>query len=399
MLPTGWVATQGVNGGGFPLWVTSNSGTPAPVADSLPNAVFSQDPANLLDNRLDTPTLTVNSASAQLTFRQNYDLEQSSAAIAYDVGVLEISINGGAYQDIIAAGGSFVSGGYNHTSISTGFANPCTVTAPIHTTTGGWSGISNGGSGGFETSTVTLPGAAVGQPVTLRWRMCSDNSVSHAGWRVDSAAIYEPCPASVTGAVSRKTHGGAGDFDIDLPLTGTPGIECRSGGGTNDYTMVVTFSGNVTVTGSPQAQVTLGTATIGTGGVSNGGMVTVSGNMVTIPLTNVADVQTINVTLNGVNTADEPLANVVIPMSRLLGDTNNNGNGQFHRCVADQGANWPSGHQRKLPLRRERQRRHKRHRRLLSQIEHRPRVALVLSMRPSALNTQTASMERLMGAG
>src|SRR5207302_6154112 len=41
-------------------------------------------------------------------------------------------------------------------------------------------------------------------------------------------------------AVSRKTHGGAGDFDVDLPLTGTSGVECRSGGATNDFTMVVT---------------------------------------------------------------------------------------------------------------------------------------------------------------
>jgi len=127
-------------------------------------------------------------------------------------------------------------------------------------------------------------------------------------------------------AVSRKTHGGAGDFDVDLPLTGTTGVECRSGGATNDFTMVVTFTGNVTVTGSPQAQVTSGTGTIGSGGVSNGGMVTVSGNVVTIPLTNVADQQTINVTLNGVNSAstDQPAVNVVIPMSRLLGDTNGN---------------------------------------------------------------------------
>ena len=38
--------------------------------------------------------------------------------------------------------------------------------------------------------------------------------------------------------------------------------------------------------GNPEAQVTSGTATIGSGGVTNGGMVLVSGNTVTIPLTN-----------------------------------------------------------------------------------------------------------------
>ena len=132
---------------------------------------------------------------------------------------------------------------------------------------------------------------------------------------------------TVTSAVSRKTHGGAGPFDINLPLTGTTGVECRSGGATNDYTMVVTFAGNVTVTGTPQAQVTSGTGCIGSGGTCDpNGAVTVAGAVVTVPLTNVADQQTINVTLNGVNNAssDVPAVNVVIPMSRLLGDSNGN---------------------------------------------------------------------------
>jgi hypothetical protein len=135
-----------------------------------------------------------------------------------------------------------------------------------------------------------------------------------------------PAVPTVTSAVSRKTHGGAGNFDVNLPLTGTPGIECRSTGGTNDYTMVVTFTGNVTVTGSPQAQVTLGTGCVGTGGVCSGN-VSVSANVVTIPLTNIANAQTINVRLNGVNNAaatDAPATDITIPMSILIGDTNAN---------------------------------------------------------------------------
>lgn len=136
------------------------------------------------------------------------------------------------------------------------------------------------------------------------------------------------CAPLVLSALSRKGHGGAGNFDVDLPPTGTPGIECRSGGETSDYTIVVTFPSDVIVSGSPQAQVTLGSATIGTGGVSNGGVVTVSGDTVTIPLTNVANAQTINVRLNDVTNAsgtDAVAADVTIAMSRLLGDTNGNG--------------------------------------------------------------------------
>ena len=55
-----------------------------------------------------------------------------------------------------------------------------------------------------------------------------------------------------------------------------PGIECRSGGATSDYTIVVTFLANVSVNGNPQAAVTSGIGTIGSGGVSNGGTVIVA---------------------------------------------------------------------------------------------------------------------------
>ena len=122
-------------------------------------------------------------------------------------------------------------------------------------------------------------------------------------------------------AVSRKAHGNVGTFDVHLPLSGTPGVECRSGGAANDYTVVLTFLANVSVNGDPQAAVTAGVGTIGNDGQSNGGMVLVSGNVVTVPLTSVANAQTINVTLyevNGVN-------NIAIPMSVLSSDVNGNG--------------------------------------------------------------------------
>jgi hypothetical protein len=133
-----------------------------------------------------------------------------------------------------------------------------------------------------------------------------------------SLAVGTP---QATGAVSRKDHGAAGNFDIPLPLTGNVGIECRTGGATGDYTIAVTFLGNVSVAGTPQAAVTSGLGTIGSGGVSNGGTVTASGNVVTIPLTNVADAQTLQVTLNNVN----GMSNVTIPMGVLVGDVNAGG--------------------------------------------------------------------------
>jgi hypothetical protein len=111
---------------------------------------------------------------------------------------------------------------------------------------------------------------------------------------------------------------------VALPLTGSVGIECRSGGATNDYQLMVTFANAVTVNGNPQAQVTTGTGQIGSGGTSNGGAVSVSGMAVTVPLTNIANAQRIVVTLFGVSDGLNT-NNVVIPMGVLLGDTSGNG--------------------------------------------------------------------------
>jgi len=131
---------------------------------------------------------------------------------------------------------------------------------------------------------------------------------------------------AVQSAVSRKTHGADEDFDIPLPLTGTAGIEPRSGGTTGDFQVVVTLTGAgpITVDGNPQAQVTAGSAIVGSGGVSNGGTVNLSGSTVTIPLTNVTNAQTIVVTLNNVNDGTTTRS-FSVPMSLLLADTNASG--------------------------------------------------------------------------
>jgi len=201
-LPPDWLATNIINPDNI-FWITSNSGTPTPPADSAPNAAFVNDPALRSDKELDSPTITYG-AGAQLIFRQNYDLEQSSATVAFDNGLLEISINGGAFNDIVLAGGSFATGGYDHTSISTGFQNPCSQ--QYGDAKPNWSGISNAGAGGFQTVQVNLPASGVGQPVKFRWRMCSDTSVTHAGWRVDNVSIAETtCPTPTPTATATPT--------------------------------------------------------------------------------------------------------------------------------------------------------------------------------------------------
>jgi hypothetical protein len=123
-------------------------------------------------------------------------------------------------------------------------------------------------------------------------------------------APHLPTPQSV---VSRKAHGASGAFDIPLPLTGNPGVECRLGSGANfdAYQIVATFPTPVTVGGVSVSSAN-GQATA---------TQTVSGGTVTIDLSAVADQQTLNVTLTNVNDGTGT-GNVSIPVAILIGDTN-----------------------------------------------------------------------------
>lgn len=118
----------------------------------------------------------------------------------------------------------------------------------------------------------------------------------------------------LTSAVSRKTHGGVGPFDTNLPLSGTPGIEARSSGG--DHTLVFTFTNNV-VSGSASV-------TGGTGSVL--GSPSFSGKTMTVFLTGVGDAQNLTVTLNNVTDSfSQVLPATALTMSVLPGDTTADG--------------------------------------------------------------------------
>jgi hypothetical protein len=189
-LPAGWTATNAT--GPAPLWETSSSGVLTPFAVSLPNSIFVDDPSVVSDKQIVTPIITIPpTGGAQISFQRNNNLETN-----WDGGVLEISINGGPYQDIIAAGGSFVTGGYNATLNAS--ANPLASRQA-------WTG----NSVGFVTTTANLPASANGQNVTFRFRMGSDGSVAGVGWRIDDVVVTAPlytcctpciitCPANIT---------------------------------------------------------------------------------------------------------------------------------------------------------------------------------------------------------
>ncbi len=118
-------------------------------------------------------------------------------------------------------------------------------------------------------------------------------------------------PVQAVSAVSRRSHGGT-DFDLNLPLSGTPAVECRSTGGV--YKVIFTFPAAVTFSG---AAVTSGVASTVTPSV-------ISSSVVVADLTGVTDVQRITVTLLGVNDGTNT-NDVAVRMAVLAGDTTGNG--------------------------------------------------------------------------
>ena len=160
-LPSGWSSSPAG------VWVTTTA-----QRDTLPNSISAPDAGTITDYQLTSPLIPINSAISQLTFRNYYNTESS-----FDGGVLEVSINGAAFTDILTAGGSFTSGGYNGT-ISIKYSNPLAGRSA-------WTG----NSGGFVTTMASLPASAAGGNVQLRWRLGTDSSVAGTGWYVDTVSV------------------------------------------------------------------------------------------------------------------------------------------------------------------------------------------------------------------
>jgi hypothetical protein len=173
-LPSGWTASAS---GAQTAWVTRTA-----TSDTSPNAAYVPDAANVGTSDLLSPSIELPTGQSRLSFKNNYSLEYDTAhpANAYDGGVLEIKIGTSSFMDILDAGGSFVSGGYNAT-VSPSYGNALAGRQA-------WSG----NSGGFITTVVNLPATAAGQNMQLRWRCGTDSgngNITTNGWYIDTVSI------------------------------------------------------------------------------------------------------------------------------------------------------------------------------------------------------------------
>jgi hypothetical protein len=156
---------------------------------------------------LTSPVFPIVSAAAKLKYKNSFNTEASTTTptVGFDGVVLDIKIGAGAFQDIVTAGGSFVSGGYNRT-ISGTFSSPIANRQA-------WSG----NSAGYIDTEVTLPAAAAGQNVQLRWTMATDTTVAGVGANIDNVEIVNSysCPFTAV-PKSRADFDGDGKTDTSV---------------------------------------------------------------------------------------------------------------------------------------------------------------------------------------
>lgn len=183
--------------GGVPQrWVRSSStassilvprdwSVSAARSQSGPKSMFSPDPNQVGENELRTPVFLVGTANARLSFHHWYDLETTFLRNRlYDGSVLEIRMGEGPWQDILAAGGSFESGGYDGT-IDSCCQNPLAGRS-------GWSGRSGiDQTPQWVAASVRLPASAAGQFVQLRFRVGTDIGGFREGEYLDDVTVTD----------------------------------------------------------------------------------------------------------------------------------------------------------------------------------------------------------------
>jgi hypothetical protein len=195
---TGW--SSNVVGGTFNNWIL---GTPAKsnisAAFSAPNAWITGLTNSYNDNHnaaLVSPQFDFTSLTANPILRFKHKFITESCC---DGGILEISINGGAWtkvENTIGTGVNF------NTTNGTAWYN-------VGAQGNSWGNNSNAYStavNGWITSSIALPGAAGQSNVKIRFRFITDVSVVDEGWVVDNIEVFAPsAPTVVTGTSANIT--------------------------------------------------------------------------------------------------------------------------------------------------------------------------------------------------
>ncbi len=195
-LPTGWTTSAS---GGQQNWTVSSNRQFSPR-----NSLYSSCSTLVGINQLETPSFQINSAQAELSFKNWYELESTFLRNKlYDGAVLEIKIGDGDWQDIESAGGMFLQGGYDGV-----IDNCCQNPLAGRRAWSGRSGVNQ--TSEFVTTKVRLPANSAGQSVRLRWRVGTDQGTAREGQYIDDVLVTDGYICAC-----RSSRKGIFDFDGD----------------------------------------------------------------------------------------------------------------------------------------------------------------------------------------
>jgi len=184
-------------------------------------------------------------------------------------------------------------------SVSSGLASVFTTLTPAACTVSG--------------SQVSLVAAGT---CTIAANQAGTSNYNAAPQVTRSFTVISSGPAlALTAVQSRKTHVGAGVFDIpvdtSVPISGAVSVECRAIG--TGHTIVFQFNIPITSTGTVSS-VDSAAAAIGSASAA------ISGSDVVVTLTGIPDNKRVTISLSGVNGT---ALNVSAPIGFLVGDVNN----------------------------------------------------------------------------
>lgn len=190
-------------------WTTSASGVISPFTtvnafpDSPPNAAFAPDPNTQGTSELVSPSIALGNLPHKLTFRHFYQTD-----FEFDGCVLEMSINGGAFTDIVNAGGTFAVGGYDTVLVGGTLSSRQS-----------WTGQRTG----YITTEVNLPVSTNNQSVRFKWRIGTDNMEGGTGWWIDSVQVTNAISGTNAAAITIPASGVASSYPSTINVSGLEG--------------------------------------------------------------------------------------------------------------------------------------------------------------------------------
>ncbi|HEX5123897.1 MAG TPA: S8 family serine peptidase [Rhodanobacteraceae bacterium] len=156
---------------GTDTWQLSGSRTTSP-----PSAWKAVDSSSISDQRLTSPVMTLPADLGGLNFQfQHWVLLEGSGTSCADGGVLEVAVDGGAFNEVPA--GQLIAGAYNGT-ITGGSGNPLAGGTPA------WCGLASA----FD-HVIADASPYAGHDVQFRFRLGTNNSSPREGWYIDDIKV------------------------------------------------------------------------------------------------------------------------------------------------------------------------------------------------------------------